>query len=66
MATKYRAIFYIQDRNGYKWAETTTPLWDTYEKADSTARQYADIINGATSHRVVTGYAIKTTERGEQ
>lgn len=63
MATKYRAIFYIQDRNGYKWAETTTPLWDTYEKADSTARQYADYVNERTD-RTVNGYAIKTLERG--
>lgn len=64
MTQKYKAIFYIQDRNGYKWAETTTPLWDNYDHADNNARQYADYVNERTD-RTVTGYAIKTLERGK-
>lgn len=58
MATKYRAVFYIRDRAGYQWAESTTPLFSTKQRADDNARQYADYVNTKT-HRTVTGYAIK-------
>jgi len=57
---RYRAVFYIQDRAGYKWAESSTPLWDNHEQADNNARQYADYVNERTD-RTVTGYAIKET-----
>jgi hypothetical protein len=54
---KYRAKFYIEDTGGNKWAETCTPLWNSYEVADNNARQYAEYVNSRTP-RTVTGWTI--------
>lgn len=58
---KYKAKFYIEDTKGYKWAESTTPLWDSYEKAEDNAKQYADYVNSRTL-RKVNGFSIVEIE----
>ena len=57
MEYKYRAKFYIADQNGHKWAETCTPLFNSYDVADNNARQYAEYVNNKTN-RTVTGWTI--------